>query len=277
MLGEVITLATLLCVFIFTILLLHWYSSPSTHSSVYILVFLGWFSSFIIITLIPYDIYLTRTNTTSVSLKPAWFLLYWVIFTVCWVILPSLNSYYRSGEFSPMLRFKDALKTEAKFLLIVGSAFAGFVVYLLVIGQMTLMNIPEIFVLLSNLWGLFLVIILLGFGLVMIPLNLWKKGSLTRKYEILQIKAANLEQKREDIIREIRKYAGIVQKLKSLAAGDPVLAECVKIVEKELQGEDPELKSDEVNDEDVKLSYKELVRIHKKVKNLVFEHKRNQW
>jgi hypothetical protein len=195
-----------------------------------------------------------------------------------------MNSYYRSGEFTLALRLKDALKTEAKFILIVGTAFAGFVVYLMIIGQMTLINIPEIFVLLSNLWGLLLVMVLLGFGLVIIPVNLWKKGDLKRSLEIVQVKVVNLEGKRKEILEGIERIRRQVERIKDCCEFDEVLRKSAFCVWEELkdelqgvEGESRESKGSERDEEGFKTDYKELVRVHKKVKNLVFEKKRNEW
>ena len=272
MLAELITLVVLLCVFIFTVLMLHRYPHPKTHPTVYVLVFLGWFNSFVVITLIPYDIYLSESSS-SVSLKPAWLILYWSIFIICWMIMPVMNSYYRSGEFSTIQKLKDAVKTELKFVLIISIAFTGFVIYLLVINQMGLSNIPEIFVLLSNLWGLLLLVVLLGHGLVAIPISLWQQGSLEGSLTMIQIEATNLEYKRVQIQNDLQSCRKQIIGIKVEGLGDDfeynlgiLRKECGIKEEGEYEGT-----------EAVVLSHKEMVKLHKKVMNLRFEEDRNEW
>ena len=187
--------------------------------------------------------------------------------------MPVLNSYYRSGEFSTTKKLKDAVKTELKFVLIISIAFAGFVIYLLVINQMGLSNIPEIFVLLSNLWGLLLLVVLLGHGLVAIPMSLWQKGSLEGSLITIQIQATNLEYKRVQIQEELQSCRNQVVGIKVEGQGAD-FEDDLAILRKECGIKE---ESEREGSEAVVLSHKELVKVHKKVMNSRFEEDRNEW
>lgn len=47
---------------------------------------------------------------------------------------------------------------------------------------------------LSNVWGLFLIILLLGYGLVSVPRRLWNDGNLEQRVRYYQYEASNLEE-----------------------------------------------------------------------------------
>lgn len=171
-----------------------------------------------------------------------------------------------------MEMLKDAIKTELKFVLIISVAFAGFVIYLLVINQMSLSNIPEIFVLLSNLWGLLLLIVLLGHGLVSVPISLWQKGSLLGSLQTIQIQATNLEYKRVQVQEDLQKCRNQVLSIQ-IEGTDEKFQQNLQILKNECGIND----DNEVNCDSVEVKYDELVRLHKKVKNLKFEESRNEW
>lgn len=55
---------------------------------------------------------------------------------------------------------------------------------------------------LSNVWGLFAIIVLLGYGLVAIPRNCWHRGNLERTLALNYFNAAILD---EDAVRYRKK------------------------------------------------------------------------
>lgn len=84
------TWISVLTIFLFTVYIIQHYASKSTPAYVYIFVFLGYFSAFVLIVLIPYDIFLSLSVTTpdiqsrKSFLNIIWHFVYWTVFSLCW-------------------------------------------------------------------------------------------------------------------------------------------------------------------------------------------------
>jgi hypothetical protein len=84
------TWISVLVVFLFTIFIIQHYASKITPVYVYVFVFLGYFSAFVLIVLIPYDIFLSLSKESQdvrerkEFLNVLWHLVYWSVFCLCW-------------------------------------------------------------------------------------------------------------------------------------------------------------------------------------------------
>ena len=59
------TWSLMVAVFAFTIGIIYWYASKSTPKYVYVFVFAGYFLAFVLVVLIPYDIYLSIASNSE--------------------------------------------------------------------------------------------------------------------------------------------------------------------------------------------------------------------
>ena len=138
------TILILCCVFLFTVFLLYQYPSKSTPAIVYIVVFIGWFTAFGIVTLIPYDVYLSNGGEGDKDLlHTAWVVVYWIAFGLCWVILPITEKFHTSGEFTFCSKLRNALFRQLRSFLILISVLSALVLYLYFVKNFTLGQVPQ--------------------------------------------------------------------------------------------------------------------------------------
>lgn len=116
-------------------------------------------------------VYLTDTAMVIV-----WNIMYWFSFVMCWAVYPFLETYAVSGYFTRCERAKESLRSNALFYGICGVlGVVGYVVLLLV-GKASVVNPMPVLMSLGNAWGLLLLLLLLGYGLVEIPRSLWRSA-----------------------------------------------------------------------------------------------------
>jgi hypothetical protein len=105
-----------------------------------------------------------------------WRVVYWTVFFLCWTILPVIQEYEMAGEFTFKSRLKTAVYRHVRIFILLGSLGIVLLIYLLIKNTLEVAHLPAFLMALSNCWGLFLIILLLGYGLVAIPRKLWYEG-----------------------------------------------------------------------------------------------------
>uniref|UniRef100_A0A5K3EHE6 LMBR1 domain-containing protein 2 n=1 Tax=Mesocestoides corti TaxID=53468 RepID=A0A5K3EHE6_MESCO len=100
-----------------------------------------------------------------------WHIFYWMSQLLTWFVLPIMESYAGSGEFTVLRKLRSAFIDNA---IIYGSYLVLFIcvmVYLLVKRAISFdaSSLKVLLITTSNTWGLFLVILFLGYGLVEVP------------------------------------------------------------------------------------------------------------
>jgi hypothetical protein len=175
--GEVLLIVELIVLFFITYGMLMHYAHKDTSVALLITVFVSWYFGFIGTVLLPLDIAEASASSTGAltSLTATWETLYWITFFCCWLILPVIQEYEVSGEFDTPSRLKKAIFINIKFYAVVTVVGLGLLIYGLVKG-LTPLQMKEQVVNLSNAYGLFLIMALLGHGLVDIPKSLWRSS-----------------------------------------------------------------------------------------------------
>ncbi|XP_026328676.1 LMBR1 domain-containing protein 2 homolog isoform X2 [Hyposmocoma kahamanoa] len=191
------------------------------HIIVTVSVLTAWYFSFVIMFVLPLDVTstvyrqcqnatLSATANDSTPLTPLgpkcqqpavfipdeilrnlWRVLYWTSQCLTWLIMPMMQSYSKAGDFTVKGKLKSALVDNAIYY---GS-------YLLICGILLIYlalkpgipfdssQIKAIASSASNTWGLFLLILLLGYALVEVPRNNWNnsKKNYTLTYSYFKI------------------------------------------------------------------------------------------
>ncbi|KAF9200304.1 hypothetical protein BGZ49_009477 [Haplosporangium sp. Z 27] len=125
-------------------------------------------------------------------------------FVLTWAMIPLLQAYTQSGEFSVMKRFRHAVRYNILYQLAVGSiALLG----LVFIWYQGTSNIRAYIMALSNSWGLVLVVIFMGHGMVDVPRRLWHKGDNERELRRISFQASVVKDKRQDTEDEVHNVA----------------------------------------------------------------------
>eukprot|EP00106_Octopus_bimaculoides_P018897 XP_014786339.1 PREDICTED: LMBR1 domain-containing protein 2-like [Octopus bimaculoides] len=117
-------------------------------------------------------------------LPALWHVVYWTSQALTWLILPLMQSYSNAGDFSVAGKCKSALIENAIYY---GTYLLIFGVCLIYVAARPNLHIDGdkikvIGVTASNTWGLFLLVLLLGYGLVEVPRTEIKRASESIRY-----------------------------------------------------------------------------------------------
>nr|XP_005306971.1 G-protein coupled receptor-associated protein LMBRD2 [Chrysemys picta bellii] len=214
-----------------------------------------------------------------------WRVVYWTSQFLTWILLPFMQSYARSGGFSITGKIKTALIENAIYYGTYLLIFGAFLIYVAVNPNFNLQwnQLQTIGIAAANTWGLFLLVLLLGYGLVEIPRSHWngaKRGYLLMKtyFKVakLMTEKADAEENLEDIMEEVRKVN------ESIKYNHP-LRKCVDTILKKCPTEYQERMGRNMDDyedfDDRQNNYpseKSLVKLHKQVIYSVQRHRRTQ-
>ncbi|KJE88755.1 hypothetical protein CAOG_00345 [Capsaspora owczarzaki ATCC 30864] len=127
-----------------------------------------------------------------------WKIVYWTSQLLTWIILPFMQSYVDAGDFT----FWGKLKTSIRENLIVygslGVLVVGLFLYIAIKASLSVDALLGIAMAASNTWGLFLLIGLLGVGLVETPRSTWNESRADWVTRHLQFKASKLRTELDD-------------------------------------------------------------------------------
>uniref|UniRef100_A0A8C6USE1 LMBR1 domain containing 2b n=1 Tax=Neogobius melanostomus TaxID=47308 RepID=A0A8C6USE1_9GOBI len=213
-----------------------------------------------------------------------WRVVYWTSQCLTWLLLPFMQSYARSGGFSITGKIKTALIENAiyygTYLLIFGSLL----IYVAVHPQWY--ELQTIGITAANTWGLFLLVLLLGYGLVEIPRSYWngsRHGHMLIKTYFkaskLMTEKADAEENLEDVMEEVRKVSESIKYNHPLRkCVDTILRKC-PVDYQEKMGRNMDDYEDFDDKQNTYPSEKSLVKLHKQVIYAVQRHNRTrvQW
>ncbi|XP_063310045.1 G-protein coupled receptor-associated protein LMBRD2 isoform X2 [Pelobates fuscus] len=214
-----------------------------------------------------------------------WRVVYWTSQFLTWILLPFMQSYARSGGFSITGKIKTALIENAIYYGTYLCIFTALLIYVAVNPKFHLewYQLQTIGIAAANTWGLFLLVLLMGYGLVEIPRSHWngaKKGyPLMKTYfkaAKLMTEKADAEENLEDVMEEVRKVNECIKY-------NHPLRKCVDTILKKCPTEYQEKMGRNMDDyedfEEKNISYpseKTLVKLHKQVIYSVQRHHRTQ-
>lgn len=127
-----------------------------------------------------------------------WKLNYWTTFVLTWLILPILKEFYRSGYFNSMARFRDALKSNLKFQLVIISISAIAFIYLTLEIGLSLNHLNLMIIALSHIYALILALWLMAHGLINLPKIKWIEGNVIKHTNHLYLAVPKLIDSLED-------------------------------------------------------------------------------
>lgn len=228
-LSTVVTVVLTVLSGLLSILVLRSYLSFTRTSKVVIaLTALGYFLGFFLLVLMPLDVgatsYLSCLNSTNASdpltntskcqrpfnfvepeiLKALWSFIYWTSFVCTWVVYPFMTSYVFSGEFRFFGKVKASFKENVIFYgvgLVVG-VVVFVIIFLMVKAEKAYGDTDTIMLILhgakttGNLFGLAMLICLLGYGFIFVPRSYWRMGD---RNLVLQHAQSKLAQYYDDV------------------------------------------------------------------------------
>ncbi|XP_035496766.2 G-protein coupled receptor-associated protein LMBRD2a isoform X1 [Scophthalmus maximus] len=210
-----------------------------------------------------------------------WRVVYWTSQFLTWLLLPFMQSYARSGAFSMVGKIKTALIENAVYYGTYLLIFISLLIYVAAHPQwkLTWADLQTIGITAANTWGLFLLVLLLGYGLVEIPRSYWLSSShgylLAKTYfktAKMATEKAAAEENLADVMEEVAAVHESVKHNHSLRkCVDTILTKCPPEYQEEM-GRNVESSS-------VLPTKSGLVGLHKKVISAVQRHgqTRVQW
>lgn len=191
------------------------YAERSIAWSSFLVAVVGFTLSFSIVGLIPYDVWGSLMLADQAKKKPGfqapshlmvretWAAIYWTTTVVCYLIIPFLMEFDAAGEFFFVARLRKSLRNNLVWYLVYLVIGICAVVYLLMKG-LELHNIGAWCVAASNAWGLILLTVLMGFGLVALPRQLWNLGSPSAQLRVLYPLATSRDEARKSAQYELQ-------------------------------------------------------------------------
>lgn len=120
----------------------------------------------------------------SSAIMTSWQTTFWTTFLLAWGVLPIGQDYVQSGFSSIKLKLIDALRTNAKFYLVSGAVSVVVILIMMMAGGGV--SVIDFLMAAGNTYGLLLVVVLLGHGLVAVPRVYFAKADparlVTRRY-----------------------------------------------------------------------------------------------
>lgn len=144
-------------------------------------------------------------------LPTLWRIVYWTTQLLTWIVLPIMQSYSMAGEFTVGGKLKAAFVENAIYYGSFAIIFIIILIYVSIKTKLNLEGLKIICITASNTWGLFLLVVLLGYGLVEIPRTCFNTSQYARTISYLYFKVAKLsaekceaDEKLEDVLEEIQ-------------------------------------------------------------------------
>ncbi|TPP56216.1 LMBR1 domain containing protein 2 [Fasciola gigantica] len=150
-----------------------------------------------------------------------WHTVYWSSQFLTWLVIPIMRSFSTAGDFTTLTKLRTALIDNVLYYASYLTIFIIALVYLLVKRAIKLEfgYLKVLIITAANTWGLFLVILFLGYGLVAVPRTLWTAGnplaSLRRAY-------FTLSKRNMELADEEDKLGELIEKVKQLKTGLPL-------------------------------------------------------
>ncbi|CAG5120007.1 unnamed protein product [Candidula unifasciata] len=202
-----------------------------------------------------------------------WRIIYWTSQVLTWLIMPMMQSYTKAGDFTVLGKLKSSLIENAIFY---GTYLLIFGICLIYVAARPDVDIDGeklkiIGVTASNTWGLFVLVLMLGYGLVDVPRSLWNKSKKGLMLSSLYFKIAKLstekteaEEALEDALEETRRTAEKIRYNHPLRKHmDTILAKCPESTREAVRGKMDDF--EDFNQSPDTLSVGSLAKLHKKV------------
>ncbi|KAJ2008774.1 hypothetical protein GGI04_001006 [Coemansia thaxteri] len=259
----------------------------------------SWYLPFTIVFILPFDFSSTLYRKCSHDCEAPvgyigsdvtrrlWVGLYWFMYMLTWVVLPIMMSYVDSGAFTFRDRLRESAWSNVQFYGVSGAVGLVVVGYIAVSRGVFGADLVGFLMALANFWGLFLVITMMGFGLVSIPRKLWRRGDLEVELTKIENRAMAYKDSAYDSWLEVVEVVGEAQLAAARIGGtselrtciDQVLGHCGAAAERmrEAQPSPPPQTAHLAGRVPGDISAAYLAGLHNRVKRAVLREERDRW
>ncbi|XP_033828895.1 G-protein coupled receptor-associated protein LMBRD2B-like [Periophthalmus magnuspinnatus] len=279
-------------VFFLALFLLHRYGDLRRQQRLVLVgTLLAWYLCFLIVFILPFDVSTTiykqclidnvAASEPKVCEQPwsyipdgilpvFWRVVYWTSQFLTWLLLPFMQSYARSGAFSRTGKIKTALIENGIYYGTYLLVFVSLLVYVVIHlkWKFTFRELQTVCITAANTWGLFLLVLLLGYGLVEIPRSYWLSSNpaylLNKTYFKVAKMATEKAAAEEDLADVMDEVSSVNQSVSSSSPlrkrVDTILSKCPAVYQEQMNSE-----NDGSPVSHVVPSIGALVTLHKKV------------
>jgi len=208
--GLQLTLAVLGMVqlLLAVVIVLH-YASPRTPLLIKVIATISFALSFAGTALLPIDLNIASSlsseedgNVNVNNTLLPWKITFWSTFVLAWLVLPVVREILQSGEFTTMSRIrhgiKEALQTQCILLCVVVVLIVGLAI------KLKSLNVLPVLITFGNTYGLLIVSLLLGYGLVALPRSLWRQSYPERELRRAQIMLSSVDEALFEAVWELQ-------------------------------------------------------------------------
>ncbi|KAJ8329652.1 hypothetical protein QVD99_003940 [Batrachochytrium dendrobatidis] len=257
--------------------------------------FISYFFPFTIILMLPLDLASTRYRdcssnpliTTPCDLPLAyvseeflyrfWEVVYWITFNVQMFVVPIMQGYVRSGELSFGRRLWSGIKDNLIFYCICGSIGSIFVLYALFALHISAEYLLTLAIPATNAYGLLLLTILMGYGLVEVPRGLWYNANVSWVLRYLEVQAPKLKEACVDSETDIYDIARLVgHASRKIETGDALRPLVDQMMEKCPLALQQRSAAEEEDDLPNSFTRDKLIDLHARIKYAAFLSERDQ-
>jgi hypothetical protein len=173
------------------------FSSPGTSLGIRLLAIISFWLGFSGIVLLPLDLTIASSTSADSNESDAtpetnatyvpWMITYWSSFILAFVILPIVRKFLRSGHFTVWTRLSDAFYSSIRcWAIMLGLLLLAILILAVKLHKW---NVVPILMTIGNTYGLLLVALLLGYGLVDVPRQMWRVALPEKELRRTQILA----------------------------------------------------------------------------------------
>mmetsp|Transcript_6418 Transcript_6418/g.20787 ORF Transcript_6418/g.20787 Transcript_6418/m.20787 type:complete len:590 (-) Transcript_6418:341-2110(-) len=150
------------------------YARNDTPRKFLAVVLLAWFLGLsALAALLPLD--LAIGQHAGGALLVLWKLNYWTTLLLSWVICPLLMEFWAAGEFSAKARLVAALRHNLRFYSVMACVLTAVAVMVAFKHGFSLSKVSGFLIAAANGYGMLLIMVMLGYGLVEVPREAWSK------------------------------------------------------------------------------------------------------
>lgn len=210
-----------------------------------VLAFVAFLIPISIVVLLPVDLASGRADDLNSERKPEWPIsylnhtvllkiwraAYWLSFSLTLTILPLTQTFVESGYREPLRKLIGSIRQnliyQALYLLI------GLVAILYIVLNTKFNSVSDfksLLIALTNTWGLFLAINLLGHGLVNLPRRLWRSANYLEQIHDIEVRAPMTHERLEDAKLEESDLAARIVALERTTADKEWLEEMARMI-----------------------------------------------
>eukprot|EP01132_Coremiostelium_polycephalum_P005889 gene5889-7333_t len=185
---------------------------------------------------------------------------------------PLLGSFVMAGDFHLTERIKSAVRENMLMYLIFGVIGLLVMIWLLIIKRLDWNSMVGYVMAMANTWGLFLVIMFLGYGLVETPRSIWIRSNRELMLKHLQFKAVDLVNSQKKYYDEMMTVLKAIKKIADQTRKYDPYEKYVKIILDQCPEEYKLVQTGEGTGE---VTYSTLVSLNSKLKDTVTNYNRS--